>query len=40
MMLTIGSSSYSGSAPIAPFPIAIFESLTGGLGDENIAFVI
>ena len=38
--LTAGNSSYSGSAPIAPFPIAIFTRLTGGSGVEKIAFVM
>ena len=37
---TIGNSSYSRNAPIAPFPIAILLSLTGGLGVEKSAFDI
>ena len=38
--LTVGSTSYSGSAPIAPLPMAIFESFTGGFGVEKIVFVM
>ena len=38
--LTVGSTSYSGSAPIAPLPMAIFDSFTGGFGVEKIVFVM
>ena len=40
LALTAGSSSYSGSAPMAPLPMAILLSLTGGFGVEKIVLVI
>ena len=39
-VLTAGMTSYSGSAPIAPLPIAILVRFTGGSGVEKMVFVM